>query len=164
MSGFFQFWSFLSCSWWNVERPSFMWSLWVICNKQRSFKPRHSLQGRPVIGCNPVLLSSPDGRKWQRRVSVDNGYTEMLYKSLSLSVSLTHTNIHPDALPSLEHDRLLWQVVHFMTPCPVFNLLVLSMLQINWSTDIFRLHIKELDISLCFEGKQRRTFLSHPSH
>lgn len=34
--------------------------------------------GKPVIGGNPVFLSSPDGRKWQRRVSVDNGHTRVV--------------------------------------------------------------------------------------
>lgn len=43
----------------------------------------HTLQGRLVIGDNPALLSSLDGTQWERRVSVDNGYTEMLYKSIS---------------------------------------------------------------------------------
>lgn len=68
---------------------SFIWPLWVTSNKQMIFKPCRCLRGKPVIGCNPVLLSSPDGRKCQRRVRVDNGYTETSYKSLILS------NIYP---------------------------------------------------------------------
>lgn len=108
MSGSVQFWSFHSCCWLNVKWPSSIWSLWVIRNKQMIFKPRpRSLQGRPVIGCNPVLLSSPDGRKWERRVSVDNGYTEMLYKSLSLSASPAHIRTHTQT------PRCPWSVMHY---------------------------------------------------
>ena len=95
MPGIVWAWSFDSCSWLNVKWPSSIWSLWVIHNKQMILKPRlHSLRGRPVIGCNPVLLSSPDGRKWERKVSVDNGYTEMFYKSLSLSLHLSLSPTH----------------------------------------------------------------------
>lgn len=43
----------------------------------------HTLRGRLVIGDNPALLSSLDGTQWERRVFVSNGYTEMLYKSIS---------------------------------------------------------------------------------
>ncbi len=99
MSGIVQFWSLHSCGWLNVKWPSSIWSLWVIRNKQMIFEPcLWALRGRPVIGCNPVLLSSPDGRKWERRVSVDNGYTEMLYKSLSP----THIRIY------IQTPRCLW--------------------------------------------------------
>lgn len=130
LSAVVRFWSFNSSGWLNVKWPTSIWSLWVIHNKQMILKPSlHSLRGRPVIGCNPVLLSSPDGRKWERRVSVDNGYTEMLYKSLPLSFSLSclhackHISRHKvhSASLSLEHDGLLWQAVHCVTSWPFFK-------------------------------------------
>lgn len=101
-------WSFHSCWWWDGRRPSFMWSLWVICNKQMIFKPRRSLQGRPVIGCNPVLLSSPDGRKWQRRVSEDNGYTAMCVRAF-LFLSLLHTYKHT----YIQMPRCPWSMIDY---------------------------------------------------
>lgn len=110
-------------SWLNAKWPSPTWPF-KQTNKQRILKPRlRSLQGRPVIGCNPDLLSSPDVRKWERRVGVDNGYAELL--SLSLSVSLLHTcnhtsghKAHSASLP-LEHNGLLWPAVCCIMSWPV---------------------------------------------
>lgn len=51
----------------------------------------HFSPGRPVIGFNPVLLSSLDEKKWERRVSLDNSCTKML--SMSFSLCLFHTHM-----------------------------------------------------------------------
>lgn len=79
----------------------------------------HTLQGRLVIGDNPALLSSLDGTQWERRVSVDNGYTEMLYKSISpLSTEHMWTYIQVKSALCSPIPRAAWIIV---AGCGLYN-------------------------------------------